>query len=391
MAQIYISPQKRLALSFSFFTVLTVIGIILGIVMTSYGTEVIITPRPQDIDVNFTLTVKTPNLNNDTDNNTNNQDNNTKLNENTLKGYLFENTQSGEEIDEPKAIVSMEGYAEGEVILTNQTWSPVNFVAATRFESPSGLIFRAVNKMHVPAKDKTTVHVRADKPGSEYQIDPTNFTIPALTSPSLKNNILVESLEPMIGGIQKTGIIMQSDIDQSFIDLEEKLSQKGIQEIKEELAEKDLKIILQKDILEKETDGEADQEKAEFTSKMKIKITAIAIKESELLDQAIDYLKKQAPKGFEITAYEKQSLSARIKSANIDQKTGEVEVQFRGQMIVTQENEILNPSTLTGKRASEIVGYFDNFKEVQGIKVRFWPPFVNKSSENADKIKIKIK
>jgi hypothetical protein len=370
MTKTYISPQNKIAAFFIILTFLVFGALILGLFKTAYGIQIIITPQPENVEVNFTII--------------------TTEQDSPIKAKNFSLSKEKSKTFYPEATVAVEDYAEGEIILTNQTNSPINFVASTRFASPAGLIFRAIERIYIPPQGNTTVAVRADKIGPEYEIEPTEFTIPNLKNEFLKNNIKAESTNPMTGGLKKTGVIMQSDIDQALKEVEEELYQKGLEEIKSALADEDLKIIIKSNLEEESVNALAGEEKTEFTVFKKIKIVAVAITEEDLLRTAQEKLKENIPVGKKLIAHD-PDISCRLKESSPEEGKNLLEIQFRGYMIITKENEILEPERLVGLKKTEIQEYLNKFKEIQEVKIKSWPPFLaDKIFPSGQNIKIKI-
>ncbi|MBU4369728.1 hypothetical protein KKG58_03105 [Patescibacteria group bacterium] len=403
MPQIYISPHNKIAYLFLLLTALIFLGLILGTLSGAYGVQIIVTPVSEEVDVNFEARISAkgaaPDIalsevkgGRESASGGKTQENLTDSEESLiLVGQIFENIQEKQEKAVPQATVSMEDYAEGKITLTNNTWSPINFVASTRFSSPEGLIFRAVEPIRIAAKGETTVLVRADKMGEDYEIDPTQFTIPNLRDSNLKSNIIAESKEKMSGGIKKAGIVMQADIDQVKKALKDKLYQDALQEIEEQLSDTDLKIVVHSQVLDEQIDAQAGDEKTEFTVFEKIKIGAVAFNEDVLLDVALNALRQAIPPGKELAAYEPDGLSYRLIEYDSQQDKAILEVQFRGYMVINEESDILDKTLFRGLGSEEIENYLKDFKEIKEVQVRFWPPFIlKKAPETINKIKIKI-
>jgi len=382
MPKIYISPHQKIGYLFLALTILIIIGIIFGFFSLLYGAEIIITPQVQEIDTNFTIQIKE---------NSNNEELVAEVK--FLNGKFIEIIEQGEFNFSPKGSVSIEGYAEGIITLSNDTWNTVNFVSSTRFASPNGLIFRAINSIRIPAKGETDVLVRADKMGSGHDINPCLFTIPNLRNANLKENISAQSKEVMSGGLKKTGIIMQTDLDQAQKEVQEELYNKAIEKIKEELATSaDFKISLKSDILEEKINAKPGDEKGEFTISTKVKMQAVSFSEKELLDLAIESLTEKIVAGKQLAGYEPDSLSYRLTEYNLEEKTANMETQLRGYMILTLKNEILNKELFSGMDEQKIYEYFNQFPEIQEVKIKFWPSWLlKKIPEESDKIRIKIK
>ncbi|MDA2936294.1 baseplate J/gp47 family protein [Patescibacteria group bacterium AH-259-L05] len=384
MPNIFISPHNKIAYIFSILTILLGASIILGHISTSYGAEIVIIPEPEEIDVNFRVQI------------VQNQENISDEDQ-TLTGNVLETIQSVKNTYTAEATVSMEDYAEGEITLTNDTFSPINFVASTRFASPDGLIFRATNRVHIPTKGTTTARVRADQMGPDYDIGATTFTIPGLKSPALIENITAISEQAMTGGLKKTGIVMQADIDNAEKVLYDTLYAQGVDEIEQRLYESNsaqtgLKIVIKSQELEKQTNAVAGQEKAEFTSTLTLKIGAVAFREKELLDSAISQLKKEIPEYKMLAAYDPESLSYRLSSYDPDKGQAELEAQLRGYMVLNAGHEILEKVRLRNLSKPEAQTYLENFKEIKSVDINLRPPFIlKKVPHDIGKIDVTIK
>lgn len=384
MPNIFISPQNKIAYVFLALTILLGTSIILGLFTINYGAKIVIIPEPIEIDVNFRIVI------------TQNQENISEGSQ-VLVGNVLETIQNAQHSYTAEAVVSMEDYAEGELILSNNTFSPINFVASTRFASPDGLIFRAINKMRIPAKGTTVANIRADQMGPAYNIEPTTFTIPGLKSPALIENITAVSEKAMTGGLKKTGIVMQADIDKAEKNLYDSLYAQGIDEIEQRLyetnsAQTGLKIILKTEVIEKQTNTMVGAEETEFTSLLTLKIGAVAFRENDLLLSATSQLKKEIPEHFVLAAYDSSSLSYRLLNYDPDKGKAEFETQLRGYMILTNNHEILTKTHLRDLSVSEAETILKNFKEIKSADVNLWPPFILKRIPNdINKIEIIIK
>lgn len=135
---------------------------------------------------------------------------------------------SGEEYLEEKA--------SGLITIYNEfTTSQQVLVKNTRFESPEGYIFRINRNVTIPGMSNskpgtTQIEVYADEPGSEYNIEPSTFTIPGFKGTAQFDGFYAKSSSSMTGG--KKGdypIINEEDLANA----EEKLHE----DIEKELSE----------------------------------------------------------------------------------------------------------------------------------------------------------
>ena len=373
MASIYLSPHKKIIIIFSILVALALGGSVFGLFQTSYQATISIDPAPQEIDVNFKATV------------TENQQ------EDTLTGKLFEIVKQGEKEAKAESTVSMKDYSEGKIKIINNNWSDLNFVAGTRFKSPNGLIYRAVNRIYVPSKGESQILVRADKMGKAYDIGPSVFTIPGLQSSQLKNNIEAKSESPMTGGLKESGIIMQTDITNAYNNLKKELYNQGIKEIENKVNSSDFQFAVNKEVIEQNTNVTPGDEKSKFKVSMKLKIQAVAIQEKDILKQAQNYLKDQIKLGQKIAAIEPSSLSYRLTDYNSKENNAKLEIQLRGYTTISKESSIIDKVKLKGQDLKEVENYLLSFKEIKSANIKIWPPFIEQAlPSNPEKINIKI-
>ncbi|OGG56429.1 hypothetical protein A3D71_01345 [Candidatus Kaiserbacteria bacterium RIFCSPHIGHO2_02_FULL_55_20] len=107
-----------------------------------------------------------------------------------------------------KGTTHVESKASGSIALYNAySATPVRLVKTTRFESPDGLIFRALSDIVVPGKVGSTpgqvnVTVAADQAGEKYNIGPTaKFTLPGLKSTAaMYSGVYAKSSAAFSGG-----------------------------------------------------------------------------------------------------------------------------------------------------------------------------------------------
>jgi len=97
--------------------------------------------------------------------------------------------------------------ASGQITIINDySAAPVKLVSTTRFETPSGLIFRVPNDVVVPGKKGATpgsvqVTVIADAPGADYNVGPiAKFTLPGLKGGPLFSGVYARSDTAFTGG-----------------------------------------------------------------------------------------------------------------------------------------------------------------------------------------------
>lgn len=127
-----------------------------------------------------------------------------------------------------------EDYASGTItIYNNHNSQPLRLIKNTRFETPSGMVFRIRNSVVVPGKTGETAGsisttVFADQPGVDYNIGPVEkFTLPGLktSAPDMFPNIYARSTLAMSGGfVGERPIVAEKDLIAAQKTLKEKVT-----------------------------------------------------------------------------------------------------------------------------------------------------------------------
>lgn len=363
MPIILISSHKKIIYIFIILTIIVTSLTLFGLIQQSYGATIVIVSKPHNIKINFSE---------------------------TFDSQIIQEILSTEEIFTPKAVVSMEDFATGEVIIINNSAQNQVLVANTRLLSSENLLFRLTNRVIVPAHQRIRTTVRADKPGQEYEIGPTKFTIPGL-SPILQTKIYAESKEPMTGGFKKTGIVTQKDLDEATTSLKEKLQKDALVNLEKKITDLDLKTALRSEVIEVRSDAKPNEEKNQFTMKMTLKVTAALIKEKELLKKTNEKLINQAPPGQKLATVDQSTFAYRLKSYDIDNKRATLEIHIDGQTILSENNELLSKRYFISKTENEIKQYLQNIDDIENFRIIFSPFFIKKTPKVENKIRIIIK
>ena len=121
----------------------------------------------------------------------------------TIETSTFEDSQ----VVPAKGTERVEDRAQGSITVYNDYSSAsVKLIKNTRFQTPSGLVFRAPAEVIVPGRKGSTpgqisITVFADKPGEQYNIGPVEkFTLPGLASGPEYSKVYARSSAPTVGG-----------------------------------------------------------------------------------------------------------------------------------------------------------------------------------------------
>jgi hypothetical protein len=139
---------------------------------------------------------------------------------------------------EATSVESVEDNASGKItVINNHSAESLRLIKNTRFESPTGLVYRIRNSVIVPGKkgDKPgelEVTVYADEPGERYNIGPVaKFTLPGLktTGPEMFTNVYARSDRSISGGfVGERPIVSESDLESAKSQLRARLEEKAL-------------------------------------------------------------------------------------------------------------------------------------------------------------------
>jgi len=160
-----------------------------------------------------------------------------------LSYQLMTHTKSVSENVEAEGEEEVHEPASGTIVIYNDFSSAEQrLVKNTRFESPKGLIYRVADSVTVPGQrtegGKTVpgsveAVVYADKPGEEYNSEPTDFTIPGFKGDPRYEKFYARSKTPLAGGFDG----MRPAVDEATLTkATDELKAKATEELKKEAA-----------------------------------------------------------------------------------------------------------------------------------------------------------
>ncbi len=156
---------------------------------------------------------------------------------------LFKTLETSHSISEKfqaSEVASIEIKAEGTVVIFNEAKDAQVLIASTRLEAPNNKIYRIPKTIVVPAAElksgKLTpgskeVKVLADRPGEDYNIGLTDFTLPGLKGSSKYDLVFARSKTEITGGaLGKRIVVGRVDEETASANLLAKVKN-GIKEI----------------------------------------------------------------------------------------------------------------------------------------------------------------
>jgi hypothetical protein len=278
--------------------------------------------------------------------------------------------------------------ATGKVTLYNE-WdgNPQTLVKGTRLRSGDGKIFRLLEEVTVPGSEprqsegqivivagKISTDVEADEIGEDYNIGPSNFSIPAFT-PQKQTKFYAKSVAAMTGGSTKEiTIVSQEDADKAkeefLVDLIKKYEEALVKNNPNHRLLKDaLKIEAKEVKFSPPVGGEADK----FTVKIKIVKRAVLFKGDDLDLLLKDLLKNEVEDKKEIHSTqidEDKFVVQGVFASNFSQ----ADFRFTADVDIIPKLDLDNIKKALRFRGVEVTKEdLMSYESVEEVKIEFWP------------------
>lgn len=292
--------------------------------------------------------------------------------------------------------------SRGEIIVYNNYSSePITLVAATRFLA-SDKLFYTMQEITIPGASieggltvagKTKVRVEAESEGEEYNIAPSRFSIPNLSSDK-QQRIYGESISNFTGGFSKTAkVISEEDYENAKNQLFESTFDIMVESLINKINEgKVLAVgIMKKEITEINSNPGVGEESDFFELDMQVKVFGYLIKNDdiaaiinnkfvELLPENKFIINDEITEGVEFEP---------IDGIVSDENSSTAKINITKQVAwKLDENKIR--TNISGKNIEEAKAYLIQDSNILDTRIELWPFWVNKIPKNLKKIKISL-
>lgn len=309
----------------------------------------------------------------------------------TSKSQTMEFTASGKQTTESRA--------SGKITIYNAFTPPQNqaLVKTTRFETSDGKIFRITEGITVPAAriengkvvpSSVEAEVVADATGPEYNVGPSEFTIPGFKGSPKFNAFYAKSVSSMAGGSKGDGLVVTTaDIEKAEAEIEKVLTESVKTELQEKLLQgfEFLNEAVSVKIDEKNTSLKSGTAAEKFSITAKASATAFQFSGNDI-DSLI-------AKNIETKTSEKEiifkDLTKKYADINADFSSGVLLLSVNAKQSIIPNIDTENfKKDFFGKDESAIRDVIISNDSIESAQVSFWPFWVRKVPKNADRIKI---
>lgn len=276
-------------------------------------------------------------------------------------------------------------------VYNNYTDKEQPLVKNTRFESPSGKIYRIEKSIVVPGKSSSKqgsidVEVFADEPGKEYDLETATFTIPGFKDQPQFDSFRAEIKTPISGGfngIRK--VVSNEDLSTAESDLKQQLTESLKNQIREQVSE-DVIVIFDDKLLSfvtlSQKEGGADSVIVELTGTIKSIVFNKGEFSNALAEENLTIFNKEdsvllSESGISISLSPEFSPNAEVSDAIIE---------VSGNTVFTwQTDHELLKQKLAGKSRKELKSVLQEFNSIAKVKAVIRPFWKSKFPENIDK------
>lgn len=265
-----------------------------------------------------------------------------------------------------------------------------SLVATTRFLSEDGKLFRLSEGVTVPGAKKEgdnfvpgeiEARVVADKPGEEFNIGPAKFTIPGFQDSGLEKytKFYAKSESTMTGGgkeEKKSNSVTEEDIQKAKAQLLNELNQSAVEKIKEKAGAE--KIVLEDAINKEEAVYKISNSPGDvaesFQMTVQMKVSALVFSDKEIKKMVSSMIAERESESVNV---DEDFISLDFGKADPNFRTGLINIKFHAKANLIPDINIEEiKSNILGKDEDYLKNYLDNFPDIDGASIEYWPSFL---------------
>lgn len=282
-----------------------------------------------------------------------------------------------------------ESRAEGKLTVYNKDSKPLSLRKETRFLSENNKTFIAPEPIFIPGNSSVEVNVVAIESGEEYNIGPSNFSLPGLGGSPRYFTTYAKSTQPMKGGEKKE---IKKLTEEEFENAKNQLIEKASNSLKESLKKKAKNYILFEQAINFETKEVFSKTKIgsevdKFDILVRVKASAIVFKETDLKELLKNILEQELFSDkmifWETLNFENEFLEVNFSSGLVNLKS---KIKLK---ISSRFDETLIKTQALNKQKEEIErNILENFPEILKAEAKIFPFWVKTSPKDLKRIKI---
>lgn len=353
-------------------TFLAITLILFGVIvfLSSKRAEIIITTKPEAVNITTSIGVNMPES------------------PRSVVGTVMSTTTSGSTVFYPTGNREEPGIANGTVTLHNESSLDQPLIATTRLLTESGVLFRLVDRVTVPANGTVVADVYADIEGAGGNIGPARFTIPGLNQ-TKQAVIYATSDTAMTGGTKKIGVVSQDDIDKATKILLADLRERA----QTTLGSADSTKVGVFDIGESSVSASVPigEEVSEFTVSGTATVVGVFFSQDDIVTLSNDVLMSRAIDDAESIKPSDTPPTVALTSFDSTAGTAVLDVTYTGRATINAESKQLSTMMFYGKSKDEVRRYLLSLDHVYGVDVNLRPAWTQTVPHVAEHVDIIVK
>lgn len=292
----------------------------------------------------------------------------------TIPGTVLEQEQSGTKLFSSTGKETQETKAQGTIRVFNNQAKTQILIAQTRFISEDGKLFRSTSRITIESGGFTDVAVVAAETGSDYNIGPSNFSLPGLLGSALYTLVYGKSSQDMAGGGRtQVSVVTKEDLRSA----EEAFTKELLASAKDQLYKSSLApttIIdesLREEVIKASSSVEEGAPISQFHVTGKVKVRALAFSQNELEALAKEIVTIGMSKDEKL---QEQTLSIIRKSATFASATQKalLELEIRAKVYQDIDREELKQLLLQRSKA-EAQQFLLDYPQIEKFEFSFFP------------------
>ncbi|MFZ2763535.1 MAG: hypothetical protein WAX80_00640 [Minisyncoccia bacterium] len=287
------------------------------------------------------------------------------------------------------------------IVYNNATTESQRLVATTRFETPTGLVYRVAKDIVIPGK-KTVAGVStpgsieavvyADVAGEKYNIDMTDFTLPGLKGSARYSTIYARSKTAMSGGfVGVEKVISEEDETQAKTGLEATLKDELLAEAKAQVPEDFILLPSLSSVTYETLPQTASEDSSSAMVNMRANLSGVMFKKADLsTNLAAKKVTLSSGELVDITNLDSLGLAFSAPVPADLLSSPEIKFSVTGQSsVVWRTDEVALKADLVGKNKRDILSILNNYPTILSATATIRPFWKSSFSDNAEDITIK--
>lgn len=330
-----------------------------------------------------------------------------------IPGEVFEIEKSVTETFSASGKTLKEEKAGGTITVYNAySTSPQVLIAATRFVSADGKIFKTPSKVTIPGASydekgklvpgEIDIKIAADQAGEEYNIGPSTFSIPGFAGTARYTKFYAKSFQSFTGGFsQELPQVTKEDLDKAKESLTKKVKAMAEDALKEELQKEEIASqfaftgkAIQTDVIETFSLTKAGDNVQNFNYQVKAKSKTLIFKKENLKSFGREFILTKIPQsqdGIQKVIYE-ESLKIEYSPETVNLDSGKIILSLDVSAQVYPAVDLANlKNEIKRKSLAEAKLFLENQTGIVKVKVEGWPFWVKSVPKDENKTEVYLR